>query len=195
MKELQAFAKSNPEGTICKPIYHGLFVDGPDSYSVYTRQVSAKDFDGNEVWIARFSCRKKYLGSAILGSHLSGKRCFTAAVRTPSTTVDWRDPAANATFLPAEITPASKRNAGRCCLLSDCNTVRSISSAGQMAKMFFSRSTPLGSGRGSKTLSDSPCAGRSSDLFYGGPDAITDSLLNLRKLLAGAPRRDISSIL
>lgn len=106
VKELLAFANSNPEGTICKPIYHGLFVDGPDSYSVYTRQVSAKDFDGNEVLDCPVLLQEKVPRQCDLRVTFIGKHCFTASIRTPSPTVDWRDPSANAIFLPAEIAPA-----------------------------------------------------------------------------------------
>lgn len=105
VKELQAFAKSNPDGTICKPIYHGLFVDGPDSYSVYTRQVSAEDFDGHEDLECPLLLQEKVIRQCDLRVTFIGEHCFTAAVRTPSPTVDWRDPAASATFSPAEIDP------------------------------------------------------------------------------------------
>lgn len=103
VKELQAFARSNPDGTICKPIYHGLFVDGPDSYSVYTRQVSAEDFDGHENLDCPVLLQEKVPRQCDLRVTFIGRHCFTASVRTPSPTVDWRDPAASATFSPAEI--------------------------------------------------------------------------------------------
>jgi hypothetical protein len=103
VNKLQAFARSNPEGTICKPIYHGLFVDGPDSYSVYTRQVSAEDFDRHEKLDCPVLLQEKVARQCDLRVTFIGKHCFTAAVHTPSPTVDWRDPATCATFSPAQI--------------------------------------------------------------------------------------------
>jgi len=105
VQELQMFARSNPDGTICKPIYHGLFVDGPDSYSVYTRQVSMADFDGHEDLDCPVLLQEKVVRQCDLRVTFIGEHCFTAAVRTPSPTVDWRDPAAYATFSLAEIEP------------------------------------------------------------------------------------------
>jgi hypothetical protein len=105
VKELQVFAKSNPNGTICKPIYHGLFVDGPNSYSVYTRQVSAEDFDGHEDLDCPVLLQEKVVRQCDLRVTFIGKHSFTAAVRTPSPIVDWRDPTAYATFSPAAIDP------------------------------------------------------------------------------------------
>ena len=105
VEELKEFTRSNPGGTICKPIYHGLFIDGPDSYSVYTRQVSAKDFDGKEDSDCPVLLQEKVDRQCDLRITFIGKHCFAAAVRTPSPTVDWRDPAASATFSLAEIDP------------------------------------------------------------------------------------------
>jgi hypothetical protein len=105
VKQLQEFVRSNPDGTICKPIYHGLFIDGPDSYSVYTRQVSAEHFDGKEDLDCPVLLQEKVTRECDLRITFIGRHCFAAAVRTPSPTVDWRDPVAAATFSPAEIDP------------------------------------------------------------------------------------------
>jgi hypothetical protein len=171
VKELQAFAKSNPEGTICKPIYHGLFVDGPDSYSVYTRQVSAKDFDGNEVLDCPVLLQEKVSRQCDLRVTFIGKHCFTAAVRTPSPTVDWRDPAANATFLPAEIAPA---------LEAKCRKM--LSSLGLQYGAFdfirrpdgedvFLEVNPTGEWAWLENSLGFPMRRAFIDLFYGGQDA------------------------
>jgi len=105
VKELQAFVKNNPNGTICKPIYHGLFIDGPDSYSVYTRQVSAEDFEGQDRLNCPVLLQEKVPRRCDLRVTFIGKNCFAAAIHTPSPVVDWRDPSACATFSPVEIDP------------------------------------------------------------------------------------------
>jgi hypothetical protein len=101
--ELKAFTESNPGGTIAKPIYHGLFVDGADAYSVYTRRVSADEFTstmelGGPVLLQEEIARRRDLRVTFIGD-----RCFTAAVHASSSAVDWREPMAVATFVEAEL--------------------------------------------------------------------------------------------
>jgi glutathione synthase/RimK-type ligase-like ATP-grasp enzyme len=103
--ELKAFAESNPSGTICKPIYHGLFIDGPDAYSVYTRQVSANEFDGEKRLECPVLLQENVARQCDLRVTFIGKQIFSAAVHTSSSTVDWRDPTAGARFTAAEIDP------------------------------------------------------------------------------------------
>ncbi len=43
--ELRSFAAANRAGTICKPIFHGMFIDETSTYSVYTRRVTPESFD------------------------------------------------------------------------------------------------------------------------------------------------------
>lgn len=106
VEQLQAFVRSNANGTICKPIYHGLFVDGPDSYSVYTRQVSTEDFDEKGDLDCPVLLQEQITRQCDLRITFIGRHCFAAAVRTPSPVVDWRDPEAAATFSSADIAPA-----------------------------------------------------------------------------------------
>ena len=47
--ELRKFAEENKSGTICKPIFHGMFFDETSSYSVYTRRVTPESIDAESV--------------------------------------------------------------------------------------------------------------------------------------------------
>ena len=43
--ELRKFCERNEAGTICKPIFHGMFFDEISSYSVFTRRVTPESID------------------------------------------------------------------------------------------------------------------------------------------------------
>ena len=43
--DLRHFTASNDAGTICKPIFHGLFMDAGNQFAVYTRRVTPDSFD------------------------------------------------------------------------------------------------------------------------------------------------------
>jgi len=43
-KDAANFVQQAPNGAICKPIFHGLYNDGSDDYSIYTRPVQTSDF-------------------------------------------------------------------------------------------------------------------------------------------------------
>lgn len=101
--ELQEFARSNPDGTICKPIFHGLFVDGSDAYSVYTRRVSTHEFEANTILEYPVLLQEEVLRRSDLRVTFIGKHCFAAAVHTAPSTIDWRDPVAAAKFSRIEI--------------------------------------------------------------------------------------------
>ena len=49
MDELRAFVLSNTNGTINKPIFHGLFFDGESRHSIYTRRINVKDLDAGSL--------------------------------------------------------------------------------------------------------------------------------------------------
>jgi glutathione synthase/RimK-type ligase-like ATP-grasp enzyme len=101
--ELQTFAASNPDGTICKPIFHGLYIDGPDSYSVYTRRVGPDEFNSNMEIDCPILLQEEVPRSRDLRITFVGKQCFAAAVHGSTGSVDWREPAADATFSATEL--------------------------------------------------------------------------------------------
>jgi hypothetical protein len=103
LRELEEFASGNPNGTICKPIFHGLFVDNSDAYSVYTRRVSAHEFEA----ITNLECpvllQEEVPRRSDLRVTFIGKHCCAAPVHTAPSTIDWRDPVAAARFSRIEI--------------------------------------------------------------------------------------------
>jgi hypothetical protein len=102
-RELKEFTESNPHGTICKPIFHGLFVDGADLYSVYTRRVVPEEFNPGAELGGPILLQEEIPRVCDLRVTFIGEQCFTAAVHAAPSTIDWREPSAAATFSNAEI--------------------------------------------------------------------------------------------
>jgi len=90
--ELRSFAAANEFGTICKPIFHGMFVDEASSYSVYTRRVTPESFDADSVKICPVLLQEEIVRSADVRATFIGPQCFVADIKGDPSLVDWRDP-------------------------------------------------------------------------------------------------------
>ena len=90
--ELRRFAAENRCGTICKPIFHGMFVDGADAYSVYTRRVTLESFNADSVKVCPVFLQEEIARSADVRVTFIGPRCFAADITGDPSLVDWRDP-------------------------------------------------------------------------------------------------------
>jgi hypothetical protein len=89
---LRHFIKENTSGTICKPIYHGLFVDEMASYSVYTRQVTEDSIDTESVRACPVLLQEEIPRIADVRATFIGPKCFVADIKADIPIVDWRDP-------------------------------------------------------------------------------------------------------
>lgn len=90
--KLQSFAAANAYGTICKPIYHGLFVNGASRYSVYTRRVVSEALDADSVAICPVLLQEEIRRTADVRVTFIGEKCFVADIKGEASLVDWRDP-------------------------------------------------------------------------------------------------------
>ena len=90
--ELRSFAAENKFGTICKPIFHGMFVDEAASYSVYTRRVTPESFDADSVKLCPVLLQEEIVRSADVRATFIGPQCFVADIKGDPSLVDWRDP-------------------------------------------------------------------------------------------------------
>lgn len=91
LQELRSFAAANEFGTICKPVFHGMFVDEA-SYSVYTRRVSPDSFDQDNVRICPVLLQEEIARTADVRATFIGPQCFVADIKGDPSLVDWRDP-------------------------------------------------------------------------------------------------------
>jgi hypothetical protein len=89
---LRSFAAANETGTICKPIFHGMFVDEASSYSVYTRRVNPESLDADSVKICPVLLQEQIVRSADVRATFIGPHCFVADIEGDASLVDWRDP-------------------------------------------------------------------------------------------------------
>lgn len=90
--ELRRFTNENEYGTICKPIFHGMFVDGEDTYSIYTRRVTPDSFDAVTVKACPVFLQEEIIRSADVRATFIGQQCFATDIKADSSVVDWRDP-------------------------------------------------------------------------------------------------------
>jgi glutathione synthase/RimK-type ligase-like ATP-grasp enzyme len=90
--QLRDFAATNRYGTICKPIFHGMFVDETSSYSIYTRRVTAEAIDAGSVRLCPAFFQEEIARSADVRATFIGPQCFVADVEGDESLVDWRDP-------------------------------------------------------------------------------------------------------
>jgi hypothetical protein len=88
---LRRFAEENRTGTICKPIFHGMFIDETSAYSVYTRRITPESINDN-VEVCPVLLQEEITRSADVRVTFIGEKCFVADIKGDSGIVDWRDP-------------------------------------------------------------------------------------------------------
>ena len=89
---LRAFVAGNNSGTICKPIFHGMFADEASFYSVYTRRVTPESIDAASVKTCPVFLQEEITRGADVRATFIGPHCFVADIKGEASLVDWRDP-------------------------------------------------------------------------------------------------------
>ena len=102
-EELQAFASSNPNGTICKPIYHGLFVDGTARHSILTRRVGPNELAAAAVCHCPVLLQEEIPRAADVRATFVGRHLFVADILGVADAVDWRDPELPVSYVPSTL--------------------------------------------------------------------------------------------
>lgn len=92
ISKLRSFAAGNSSGTICKPIFHGLFSDGAFRYSVYTRRVSPDTLDAESVSACPVFLQEEISRRSDVRATFIGPQSFVADIRGDEQLVDWREP-------------------------------------------------------------------------------------------------------
>lgn len=95
---LRDFVTKAPSGAICKPLYHGLFIDGSARYSVYTRRVRADEFDGDSPQPCPVLLQEEVPRRSDIRVTFVGDKCFVADVTGRQGLIDWRDPEENVRY-------------------------------------------------------------------------------------------------
>jgi glutathione synthase/RimK-type ligase-like ATP-grasp enzyme len=91
--ELKAFVQE-VGSAICKPIFHGLLVEGDTRYSAFTRRVSATSFDERDaIEMCPVLLQAEVPRRADLRVTFIGNQCFAARISSSDPDlVDWRKP-------------------------------------------------------------------------------------------------------
>ena len=94
VEELRNFASGNATGTICKPIFHGMFFDGLSRHAVYTRRLDVKTLDAASLSACPILLQEEIPRVADVRATFIGSHCFVADIRGDASLIDWRDPSA-----------------------------------------------------------------------------------------------------
>lgn len=100
VQQLRRFLNENPRGTICKPIYHGLLVEGAEYYAVYTREIEPDvEFDPQQVALCPVLLQERVAKGADVRVTVIGESIFAVEiVGNRNVPLDWRKPDANVRF-------------------------------------------------------------------------------------------------
>ena len=109
--ELRQFASENLGGTICKPIYHGLFIEGASRYSIYTRRVDPNTLDADSVDPCPVLLQEEIRRVADVRVTIIGTKCYVADITGANGLIDWRDPAEAVEY---SVSRLSDEMLGRC---------------------------------------------------------------------------------
>ena len=90
--ELRSFVSRNPLGTICKPIFHGMFFDGSSYNAVYTRRIENDELNQSNVGSYPILLQEEIARIADVRATFVGDHCFVADIVGDTSLIDWRDP-------------------------------------------------------------------------------------------------------
>ena len=92
VEELRYFVSKNRLGTICKPIFHGMFFDGSSYNAVYTRRIDAEKLNDVNVSSCPILLQEEVARIADVRVTFVGDHCFVADILGDASLIDWRDP-------------------------------------------------------------------------------------------------------
>lgn len=90
--ELRCFASENRLGTICKPIFHGMFFDGSSHSAVYTRRIDVEELHDCNIGSFPIMLQEEITRVADVRATFVGSHSFVADIVGEKSLVDWRDP-------------------------------------------------------------------------------------------------------
>ena len=92
VNEIRDFASKNSIGTICKPIFHGMFFDGIFSHSIYTRRLDIEALDAKSLRYCPILLQEEIPRVSDVRATFIGRHCYVADIQSNTPHVDWRDP-------------------------------------------------------------------------------------------------------
>ena len=95
---LRDFVSGNFTGTICKPIFHGMFFDGLSRHAVYTRRIDMDALDAESLSACPVFLQEQVPRDCDVRATFIGRHCFVADIRGDTSLIDWRDPRSAADY-------------------------------------------------------------------------------------------------
>lgn len=92
---------------ICKPVFHGLFIDAQGHHSIYTRRVTLEELqDDAELEACPVLLQEEIARVADIRVTLIGEHCFAARIRSHDRSlIDWRLPDSQVFYEVVEMPP------------------------------------------------------------------------------------------
>ena len=91
IEDLRKFAIGNTAGTICKPIFHGMFFDGITSHSVLTHRLNIDSLSTNSLQDCPILIQEEIPRVSDVRATFIGRHCFVVDIQSETPVVDWRD--------------------------------------------------------------------------------------------------------
>jgi len=109
---LRHFAARHSGGVICKPIYHGLVLQGSERYSVYTNQINPDDLtDDVQLRACPTLLQKRIPKGTDIRATFIGKELFPVEIFSrESMPLDWRRPGERIHYRDAELPSAIEQS-------------------------------------------------------------------------------------
>ncbi len=109
LSTLRDFAAANSGGTICKPIFHGMFVDRTSRYSIYTRRITPDSFDEISVSLCPVLLQEEIPRGVDVRATFIGDECFVVDIKRDNSCVDWRHPDASIRYSVTRLGDSDER--------------------------------------------------------------------------------------
>ncbi|MDE0365580.1 MAG: hypothetical protein OXP09_08395 [Gammaproteobacteria bacterium] len=92
VNELRSFASEMKSGTICKPIFHGLFFDGEAYNAIYCRRLDVSSLHHDNLRHCPIMVQQEIPRIADVRATFIGPHCFVADIVGDTDLLDWRNP-------------------------------------------------------------------------------------------------------
>ena len=100
---LRDFASGNAIGTICKPIFHGMFFDEKFNYSVLTRRIDIDTLNQDSLRYCPILLQEEIPRISDVRATFIGRNHYVAEIQSDVPIVDWRDPNINLNYAVSEL--------------------------------------------------------------------------------------------
>lgn len=88
--DIKEFVKTNKNGTICKPIFHGMFFDGMAQHAVYSRKIELAQLTDCEIADFPTLLQEEISRICDVRATFIGEHVFVSEIHSDAPLIDWR---------------------------------------------------------------------------------------------------------